>query len=76
MIPVGAFTLRAATGNGSVTKAGVKASDLKQNQIGVNYALSKRTTAYMYSGTTKDAAAGAAPVDKKTSTIYGVLHTF
>ena len=75
VIPVGAFTFRAATGNGTVTKAGVKAADVKQNQIGVNYSLSKRTTAYMYSGTTKDAGAATA-VDKKTSTIFGVLHTF
>jgi len=73
-VPVGAFTLIATTGKADVTKNAVKTTDAKQTQFGVNYTLSKRTTAYAYMGDTKDSASGG--VDKKSSTIIGLLHTF
>jgi predicted porin len=75
-VPVGAMSLIASTGSyeqeTKATKA--KTADVSQTQIGVQYSLSKRTTAYMYSGQTKDKATGG--IDKKASTIIGVLHTF
>ena len=73
-VPVGAFTLIATTGKADVTKNAVKTTDAKQTQFGVNYTLSKRTTAYAYMGNTKDNATGG--VDKKSSTIVGLLHSF
>lgn len=75
-VPVGAMAIIATTGNYEVeTKATkVKTTDVSQTQVAVQYPLSKRTTAYVYTGQTKDKAAGG--VDKKSSTIVGVLHTF
>ncbi|MFD0668656.1 MULTISPECIES: porin [unclassified Ramlibacter] len=74
-VPVGAFKLIATTGKAETTNSvGAKTEDLKQAQFAVQYALSKRTTAYFYSGQTKDAATGG--VDKKSSNILGVIHTF
>ena len=73
-VPFGAFKFIATTGKADTTVAGVKTEDIKQNQLAVQYALSKRTTAYFYSGQTKDSAVGG--IDKKTSNIVGLVHTF
>jgi len=75
-VPVGAWTFIATAGTGDQTKTAAKQADVKQQQLAVQYALSKRTTAYMYTGTTKDAGVAAAAVDKKTATIIGLNHTF
>lgn len=75
-VPVGAWTFIAATGSGDQTLSGAKTADVKQTQMGLNYTLSKRTTAYMYTGTTKDNGTAAAAVEKKTATIIGVFHSF
>ena len=76
-VPVGSLTLLAATGSGTQKSvAAGTTADVKQSQFGANYSLSKRTTAYFYSGTTKDSGVGATAVEKKTTTIVGVLHTF
>ena len=75
-VPVGGINLIATTGTYEVetTATKVKTADVSQTQIGAQYVLSKRTTAYVYSGQTKDKATGG--VDKKSATIVGVLHTF
>jgi len=73
-VPVGAFRFIATTGSADTTVAGVKTEDIKQTQFAVQYALSKRTTAYFYSGQTKDSATGG--IDKKSSNILGVVHSF
>ena len=75
-VPVGGINLIATTGTYEVetTATKVKTADVSQTQIGAQYVLSKRTTAYVYNGTTKDKATGG--VDKKSATIVGVLHTF
>lgn len=75
-VPVGAWSFIATTGTGEQTQSGVKVADVKQTQLAVNYALSKRTTAYVYTGTTKDDGTATAAVEKKTATIFGVLHSF
>ena len=76
-VPVGAMAVIATTGNYEVeTTANVKTTDVSQTQVGVQYALSKRTTAYIYSGQTKDKGTAATAVDKKSATIVGVLHSF
>ncbi len=72
-VPVGAFALIATTGK-ATTDDTARTADIKQTQFGVNYTLSKRTTAYAYMGNTKDNATGG--VDKKSSTIVGLLHSF
>lgn len=77
--PMGAMAFIVAAGNYTVenlTGANPTQNDMAQTQIGLNYTLSKRTTAYMYSGETKDTGAAAAAIDKKSATIIGVLHTF
>ena len=75
-VPVGNWTIIATTGSGDQIKSGAKEADVKQTQMALNYTLSKRTTAYVYTGTTKDNGTAAAAVEKKTATIIGVLHTF
>lgn len=84
-VPFGAWSFIATTGKAEATRNAVKLTDAKQTQLGVNYALSKRTTVYAYTGTTKDngvdhtangAAAATTVTDKRNSTIFGVLHTF
>jgi predicted porin len=84
-MPFGAATLFAGTGktetknDGGVGVAGTVTSNLKTTQFGVMYALSKRTTAYVVNGTTKEDAAAAAAAQtgaKGSSTRIGVRHTF
>lgn len=55
-----------------------RATDLKQQQIGVRYSLSKRTTAYaMYGQTTNDAAlSGTNTAYKDSKTLVGMMHSF
>ncbi len=76
-VPMGAWAFLATTGSAEQKSvAAGTTADVKQTQFGVNYSLSKRTTAYAYMGTTKDKGNAAAAVEKKSSTIVGVLHTF
>jgi predicted porin len=73
--PIGAFTLNASFGNGdATTQADVTKADLKGYQIGVNYALSKRTTAYTIMGKTTFEVP-TITLDQKTFAA-GVRHTF
>ena len=58
---IGNVGLFASVGQGTVTKEdGSKSQDIKQQQIGVRYSLSKRTVAYVMTGTSKDTGTGAA----------------
>jgi len=49
--------------------------DYNLAQVGVRYSLSKRTTAYVFTGRTENDAAGAA-FTKDTKTVVGVMHAF
>ena len=53
----------------------VVTEDYKLQQVGVRYTMSKRTTAYVMAGTTKNNAAGAAWT-KDSKTVVGVAHSF
>lgn len=75
-VPMGNATFIVTTGNFTSTLAGAKTVNVSQQQIGVTYALSKRSTLYLFNGTTKDAGTAATSVDKKANTIVGMLHTF
>jgi len=79
-VPVGAIELLASTGGISKTTAGVKQHDVKGSFIGANYNLSKRTVAYIYTGTEKDKAVTAVSATaanyKDTKTVVGLRHAF
>jgi len=71
-VPFGKTTFMASFGKAETTAAGVKTVDGKQSQFGATYALSKRTSLYGVSGTTKESFTAA----KATTTRFGVRHTF
>jgi predicted porin len=71
-VPVGAVTLNGTISNGSYT-TGTTNTDISGYQIGANYALSKRTTAYTLLGQGKNEATTAT---KGESFAVGVRHTF
>jgi predicted porin len=74
---VGAAGFFASTGKGEVkTGASTMTNDIKQSQYGVRYALSKRTTAYVMHGESKDAQTAADKVAKATVTAFGLAHSF
>jgi len=84
-VPFGAASFFAGTGktetknDGGAGVTGTVTSNLKTTQFGVLYSLSKRTTAYVVTGTTKESAAAAAAGQtgaKGSSTRFGVRHTF
>lgn len=80
-VPMGAFTLRASTYTGKDSGAAVATDNIKLSghQLSVTYALSKRTTAYLYTGenkTKRDGAASTAAVAKTTGTHVGIAHSF
>ncbi len=70
----------AITGSGDAKKTdGTKVNDITNTQYGVRYALSKRTTAYLMTGTSKDKAVAATDVTlaKKASfSGFGLSHAF
>lgn len=74
-VPVGSISVVAATGAYELNTGAAKTTDVTTQQIGARYALSKRTTAYAYTGVTKDKGTGSA-VDKKDSYMIGVMHSF
>jgi predicted porin len=74
---VGKTGFFASTGKGEVkTGASTMTNDIKQSQYGVRYALSKRTTAYVMHGESKDAQTAADKVAKATVTAVGLMHAF
>lgn len=78
--PLGAATFFFNTGTGKISSATADINDYKQTQYGVRYALSKRTTAYAASGTTKDSLAAATSASaangKATYSAIGIAHSF
>jgi predicted porin len=72
-VPMGATTLHASVGNGKI-KDDVDTTKARGFQLGVQYALSKRTSAYAYTGQTKikddDGSA------KYQTHSVGIRHTF
>ncbi len=83
IVPVGALALAFNYGKATTTldSNGRKSEDYKMHQIGARYTLSKRTTAYLYTGTTKDngvvTSSGAAKTyNKDSKTVVGIAHSF
>jgi predicted porin len=68
---MGNYGLFASVGNGSIAAAdtGAKTQNINQQQIGVRYAMSKRTTIYAMTGTSKDNGSGVATNAAAYSTI-------
>jgi predicted porin len=79
-VPVGAITLSASTGNLKRTTGTTTDADVKGTYFGARYALSKRTTAYVLTGSEKNKAVttvSATAVNYKDSkTVVGVSHSF
>lgn len=71
--PVGAVTLNATVSNGKYIDSGAAAVKTSGYQVGANYSLSKRTTAYALLGQGKNKAASAS---KHDTFAVGVRHTF
>jgi predicted porin len=76
-VPLGAFVPFVSTGTAKTTNdsTNVVTEDYKMTQYGARYSLSKRTTAYVMAGTTKNNAAGAAWT-KDSKTVVGLAHSF
>lgn len=76
-IPLGAAVPFVSVGKAESKNkvTGVVTEDYKLQQFGVRYSMSKRTTAYFMSGTTKNSASGAA-YTKDSKTVVGVAHSF
>ncbi|MEK7346831.1 MAG: porin [Pseudomonadota bacterium] len=72
-IPVGAVALNATVSNGSYVDSGAASVKTSGYQVGANYSLSKRTTAYALMGQGKNKAATAT---KHDTFAVGVRHTF
>ena len=78
-VPVGAAVLFASTGNLKRTTGATTDADVKGSAFGVRYNLSKRTTAYAFSGSEKNKAvitSTNAINYKDSKTVVGVSHSF
>lgn len=77
-VPFGALTAMATIGNGKIQVDGSDDTKLSAYQLGLTYALSKRTTAYSYIGQTKFKDVTVSPNEtvKFNTTAVGVRHTF
>ncbi len=79
-VPVGAITLSASTGKAKRTTGATVNNDVKGTYFGARYALSKRTTAYVLTGSEKDKAVTTASANsanhKDSKTVMGVSHSF
>jgi predicted porin len=76
-VPMGKFALLAQYGEGEQTAATTGAkTDIEGYQLGVQYSLSKRTTAYAYYGDQESKAAGAATATTADGYTMGIRHTF
>lgn len=71
--PFGAVTLNATVSNGKYIDSGAASVKTSGYQVGANYSLSKRTTAYALMGQGKNKAATAT---KHDTFAVGVRHTF
>ena len=79
--PMGKITLRASVGKLSTdtpyTSGTLRTVDVKGSQYGGTYELSKRTVAYLMQGKTEDTGTSASVWNaKRTSTAFGINHTF
>ena len=75
-VPLGALTLGYESGTGSTSATSAAASALKGSQFALNYAFSKRTTAYMRQGTASETTAVGANTAKVTTSAVGISHNF
>jgi predicted porin len=76
-VPMGKFALLAQYGEGEQTAASTGAkTDTEGYQLGVQYSLSKRTTAYAYYGDQESKAVGAATAATADGYTMGIRHTF
>jgi predicted porin len=79
-VPVGAVVLFASTGNLKRTTGTATDADIKGSAFGARYNLSKRTTAYAFTGSEKNKAvitSSTTAVNYKDSkTVVGVSHSF
>jgi predicted porin len=78
-VPVGAAVLFASTGNLRRTTGATTDADVKGSAFGVRYNLSKRTTAYAFSGSEKNKAVVTSTNAinyKDSKTVVGVSHSF
>jgi len=78
--PFGALVPFASMGKAKTKNdtTGVVSEDYKMSQFGARYSLSKRTTAYVMVGTTKNEAPAAVATGytKDSKTVVGVAHSF
>jgi predicted porin len=72
-VPMGAITLNATVSNGKYIDSGAASVKTNGYQVGANYSLSKRTTAYVLMGEGKNKATTAT---KHETFAMGVRHTF
>ena len=84
-VPLGAFVpfITAGRAYAETDGAGARAIDIRQEQVGVRYSLSKRTLAYAFYGRSTDNAAQTAglastanSVYKDSKTVVGIAHSF
>ena len=79
-VPVGAYELIASTGGIKKNTGATINNDFKGTFYGVNYNMSKRTVAYVYTGTEKDEAVTAVSATaanyKDTKSVVGLRHSF
>ncbi|MCE2880303.1 MAG: porin [Comamonadaceae bacterium] len=79
-VPFGAATFFASTGNAKKTTGATVDNKVEGSAFGVRYNLSKRTTAYAFTGSEKDknvtTASTTAHNYKDSKTVVGVSHSF
>jgi predicted porin len=76
-VPMGKFAFLAQYGEGEQTAATTGAkTDTEGYQLGVQYSLSNRTTAYAYYGDQESKVVGAATAAKADAYTIGIRHTF
>jgi major outer membrane protein P.IB len=77
---MGATSVFGVSGSGDTKKNdGTKVNDIKNTQFGVRHALSKRTTAYVMTGTSKDSAIAASDTTRAKEGKFsgvGLSHAF
>jgi len=76
-IPMGAARFVASWGKAELKSSTAVLADYTQMQVGATYALSKRTTAYAYTGNWQnDMATTATAARKGKQAIFGLAHSF
>jgi len=80
MVPFGAAQFFASTGNAKKTTGTTVDNKVEGSAFGVRYSLSKRTTAYAFTGSEKDKNVTSASATthnyKDSKTVVGVSHSF